>query len=222
MAFPTSPSNNQVHKEGQRAFVYDSTLGVWDQVRTPARTESNLSHTTTTGSFPSGITFPTGHVLQVTQGGIRSSITTAGTTNAQIVKGYTASITPKAANSNIYVQWSFMHCTTSSVTARSYIQRAIGSGNFSDLSDAMGVDAGGGDPGIGHAGGSASEAWMTNTQAGFYLDDPTYTLGDKISYRIGVRNENASDAITIGATIRDSTGYHPRNRSMLILFEVAG
>ena len=33
MAFPTSPSNNQVHKEGNRAFVYDSTLGVWDQVR---------------------------------------------------------------------------------------------------------------------------------------------------------------------------------------------
>jgi len=34
MAFPTSSlTNNQVHKEGNRAFVYDSTLGVWDQVR---------------------------------------------------------------------------------------------------------------------------------------------------------------------------------------------
>ena len=33
MAFPTSPSNNDVHKEGNRAFVYDSTLGVWDQVK---------------------------------------------------------------------------------------------------------------------------------------------------------------------------------------------
>ena len=35
MAFPTSPSNNQVHKETgqQRAFVYDSALGTWDQVR---------------------------------------------------------------------------------------------------------------------------------------------------------------------------------------------
>ena len=86
----------------------------------------------------------------------------------------------------------------------------------------LGVDAGGGDPAIGHAGGSTGEAWMMNAEAGFYLDTPTYTLGDKISYRIGVRNENASDAIIIGATHRDSTGYHPRNRSMLILFEVAG
>ena len=33
MAFPTSPSNNDVHKEGTRSFVYDSALGVWDQVR---------------------------------------------------------------------------------------------------------------------------------------------------------------------------------------------
>ena len=35
MAFPTSPSNNQVHKESgsNRTYVYDSTLGVWDQVK---------------------------------------------------------------------------------------------------------------------------------------------------------------------------------------------
>ena len=33
MAFPTSPSNNQVHKEGNRAFVYDSTSGTWDHLR---------------------------------------------------------------------------------------------------------------------------------------------------------------------------------------------
>jgi hypothetical protein len=33
MAFPASPSNNQVHKEGNRSFVYDSTLGVWDQIK---------------------------------------------------------------------------------------------------------------------------------------------------------------------------------------------
>ena len=34
MAFPTtSLANNQVHKEGNRAWVYDSTAGVWDQVK---------------------------------------------------------------------------------------------------------------------------------------------------------------------------------------------
>ena len=42
MAFPTSPSNNQVHKEGNRAFVYDSTLGTWDQVRETYRGENKI------------------------------------------------------------------------------------------------------------------------------------------------------------------------------------
>ena len=33
MAFPTSPSNNQVHKETNgKSYVWDSTLGVWDRL----------------------------------------------------------------------------------------------------------------------------------------------------------------------------------------------
>ena len=48
MAFPTSSlTNNQVHKEGNRAFVYDSALGVWDQVRETDRTENKIVSGTT-------------------------------------------------------------------------------------------------------------------------------------------------------------------------------
>ena len=62
MEFPTSGlTNNQVHKEGNRAFVYDSTLGVWDQVRETDRTENKIQ----SGTIGSGVTFPSGHVLQV-------------------------------------------------------------------------------------------------------------------------------------------------------------
>ena len=43
MAFPTSGlTNNLVHKEGNRAFVYDSALGVWDQVREADRAETKI------------------------------------------------------------------------------------------------------------------------------------------------------------------------------------
>jgi len=42
MAFPTNPSNNDVHKEGNRAFVYDSTLGTWDQIRETDRGENKI------------------------------------------------------------------------------------------------------------------------------------------------------------------------------------
>ena len=67
MAIPTSSlTNNQVHKEGNRAFVYDSALGVWDQVRETDRTENKIL----SGEIDSQIltltntTFPAGHILR--------------------------------------------------------------------------------------------------------------------------------------------------------------
>ena len=70
MAFPTSPSNNQVHKEGNRAFVYDSALGTWDQVReTNSDSVSSLFHGTQnkmwSGEIDNEVTFPSGHVTNV-------------------------------------------------------------------------------------------------------------------------------------------------------------
>ena len=62
MAFPTSPSNNQVHKEGNRSFVYDSTAGVWDQVKEPARTEV---HGVQGGAIDPSVKFPPGHMCEV-------------------------------------------------------------------------------------------------------------------------------------------------------------
>ena len=61
MAFPTSPSNNQVHKEGNRSFVYDSTLGTWDQVRETNRT-ARSSHPLIEEAGE--VTFPSGHMVQ--------------------------------------------------------------------------------------------------------------------------------------------------------------
>ena len=61
MAFPTSSlTNNQVHKEGNRAFVYDSALGVWDQVRETDRTENKILQ----GEIGGEVTFPAGHIIQ--------------------------------------------------------------------------------------------------------------------------------------------------------------
>ena len=80
MALPTSPSNNQVHKEGNRAFVYDSTLGVWDQVKEQEKTSFDMSLSQNWGEVSSNVSFPTGHVLQfkhnfATQQDITSSAT---------------------------------------------------------------------------------------------------------------------------------------------------
>ena len=71
MAFPTSGlSNNQVHKEGNRAWVYDSTLGTWDQVKETDRTENKIL----SGELGSGVTFPAGHVVNTTFKGCSANL----------------------------------------------------------------------------------------------------------------------------------------------------
>ena len=97
MAFPTSSlTNNQVHKEGNRSFVYDSALGVWDQVKETSRG----------GDMGSGSNFPIGHVRQIVQGPISDSSVATSSTNAtgSTVASYTqASIENVQAGNNIWV-----------------------------------------------------------------------------------------------------------------------
>ena len=73
MAFPTSPSNNQVHKEGNRAWVYDSALGVWDQVADNDAEADNIA-----GTLGNQITFPSGMPIKI------QSKTYTGTSSAPI------------------------------------------------------------------------------------------------------------------------------------------
>ena len=86
MAFPTTGlSDNQVHKEGNRAFVYDSTLGTWDQVKDAGFSdigqptlEKVLGNDTV---LESSALFPAGHYTKQTQyqaGAGATTQTTAG------------------------------------------------------------------------------------------------------------------------------------------------
>ena len=102
MAFPTSSlTNNQVHKEGNRAFVYDSTLGTWDQIRETERTE----HKILSGEIGSSVTFPFGHVLQVksTSMGDRLNIADTDPDSWQDIAGLSVQITPSSSSNKILV-----------------------------------------------------------------------------------------------------------------------
>ena len=112
MAFPTSSlTNNQVHKEGNRAFVYDSALGVWDQVRETDRTENKiLSGEISGGTIGSGVALPVGSVVQVVefQGtGASHNHTTSGSWVSVGGGGFKPSITITAGN-KIAFSGSFM------------------------------------------------------------------------------------------------------------------
>ena len=83
MAFPTgSIANNTVYKIGNRAWVYNLALGVWDQVADNDTDASNLSGTLGAGVNMSGVTFPAGHIIKITSHSSAASIDMSSNTEA--------------------------------------------------------------------------------------------------------------------------------------------
>jgi hypothetical protein len=100
MAFPTSSlTNNQVHKEGNRAFVYDSTLGVWDQVRETDRTENKILSGTIGNTDIA--TFPAGHIVKINA--FHDDTETAVSGGGTGVEILDINFTAKASNSAYYL-----------------------------------------------------------------------------------------------------------------------
>lgn len=164
---------------------------------------------------------PTGHIIQVVQTVKNNTFIGANNTNEQLITGYHCAITPKNTGSKILINYSFDTSAYQTLTARSYMERDIGGAGYSKLTGIMGADPGGsaGDPSLSHAGTYTN--WMMYKHAGMYLDSPSYSLGNTITYRIGIQSESSIYPVYVGTTQRDSTNFHPRTASILILMEVA-
>ena len=166
--------------------------------------------------------FPTGHVIQTVQAIKNEAEVLPANTSENLISNWTLIVTPHKAGSKILMYYSFDTCWSTTLTARSYMERSVDSGStFAKLTGAMGDDPGGsaGDPSLTF--GGAHSNWKLEKHAGFYLDTPSYTLGASVQYRIGCQSESSSPGIHIGKTHRDSTGYHPRTASVMIGMEIA-
>lgn len=167
---------------------------------------------------------PSRHIVKIEQTVKNSRFVSVVNNNEQPITDFNCSITPSFANSKILVQYSFDTSAASTMTAYSYIERKIGTGAYGKLSGMMGAATGttNNSPALSHAGTYIN--WMCYKHAGMYQDTPSYTLGEAIEYRIGVRSESTGSngiAIYVGSTQRDNSIYHPRTASILILMEVA-
>ena len=116
MAFPASPSNNQVHKEGNRAFVYDSALGVWDQVRETDRPQIPLGPKEADYRNLTNVKYPDGQVLQV-QSSSKNDVWTTSSTSFTNITGsdqydtgstWAVRITPSSQYSKILITVSIL------------------------------------------------------------------------------------------------------------------
>ena len=173
-------------------------------------------------TFASG-DFPEGHIIQVVQTVKTDRFVGAGNTDEQLITGFNRSITPEKTGSKILINYTFDTSAYSGLTARSYMERDIASAGYVKLTGVMGDDPGGslGDPSLSHAGIPANSPWYLNRVSGMFLDSPTYNDADTITYRIGVQSEDSSNPVYVGSTFRDSSQYHPRTASVLILMEIA-
>jgi len=103
MAFPTtSLVNNQVHKEGNRAWVYDSTAGVWDQVKEV----DNPSNDIYVGTLGLAVTYPSGHIIQVVNSTFAGITTISNTSTANI---FNCDIVTHKTGSNFFVATNLSH-----------------------------------------------------------------------------------------------------------------
>ena len=199
MAFPASPSNNQVHKEGNRSFVYDSTLGTWDQV---PETDSLYKESgggvlgnINAGTLGSGVTFPAGHIVQTSAqitANTRTSINVGN--NSWVDTVVTGTFKPIFADSDVivhtwYVIW--INNTSGDGGAMSRFKRVTGGVTTYPSSLAVAEATSSNGTRYMHIGG-ATVAYVENFGTWHSLIDQPATNSD-IHYTLQCAEYNAED-----------------------------
>jgi hypothetical protein len=146
-----------------------------------------------------------GKLLQVVSHQLPSTFTSTSTSHTDVT-GYSKAITPTAASSKIKVTFSFdadIDNTTNNTSVGIFIvARQIASGSFSDIA------------GIILGANSVGQGNYYTSSAVIYLDSPSYTLGNAITYKMHVQ------LLSSGATISVSNSNYPRT-STITLEEIA-
>jgi hypothetical protein len=136
MAFPASPSDNQVHKTGDRTFVYDSTLGVWDQVKEANPQETGSITNTTlgsgiTGTLGSGVTLPAGHIIQTITNYNTGSLASTSSTTASFGMTSSASAITITSGNHVLVTMQVNIYSGGNYGGFVWMCRGVGPGNSS-------------------------------------------------------------------------------------------
>lgn len=223
MAFPTSPSNNQIHEEtgSNRTYVYDSAIGVWDQVK--GKTDVDGSHIT--GAIKDDVDFPAGHIIKI----YSKTMTGAhgvGTSGAWVTvgAGHANSFTfnlepPKTSASQYYIMCNVMASNHSSNTldfrlldgAGNNIVRADVAGNRNRMFI-----------GMGHQSTGNGSIYEIRNCVGHYLWAPG-TSAAQTDIRLQCTNNNNATQYFINRSYSDNDAdWQSRSVSTMTIMEIAG
>jgi len=227
MAFPTSPSNNQVHSEGNRKWVWDSASSTWDQVGESAGVQSPYNH------LP-------GSVVQVTRGfnGDASTATlsdlghsaTPVTALTEFVYG---DITPHYYDSKILVMWNVrFSCGGADFHAINLVGEIFDPGSLGRRRIVAANQSGNNRYRSTYAGqmreNHNANDYALNSVSDQWLDDPRESMnfvgnGQKLRYTVVIGRYTAGGTVYINRTIthRDhADGYDGCNTCTMTLMEV--
>lgn len=170
------------------------------------------------GAITSGA-LPAGSILQVVQT-VKRDVTSTTATSYEDISGMSRTITPVAADSNILVQAMVTLGADGTYAANSYIQLVRGStaifsgtetGRIQTTISMMAYGTGSG----------ADFHYSTLTEPITFLDDPTYTLGDELTYKLQWADSSSSSTLYLNRSAASDNSARPSAVSSIILMEVA-
>ena len=218
------------------AFIIDGTTGIATvdgSVSAPSQrgqdTNSGISYAADTIKFStngvermaitnSGVTgtgIGAGKILQVVSTTYQDQ-TTFNSETPTIISGMTRTIQPIAANSKIFIDVD-VNCSISQDGFTSYIYLYRGG---SVISGATGNNAPTTTQAKAFKSVRAYANNVPNTMSGTYLDTPSYTLGDTLTYQVYFSQEGGSTAYINYMGTNSNVAYYPKVVSTLTLFEV--
>ena len=173
---------------------------------------------TVTGTLGSGITFPAGSVIGVESTTKRDTWSVSNVSTPNAVTGLNVTITPKQTGSKIFCIADFgLSNNTGTGSSLAYIQRKVASGSYATI----GVGTGASNRPSVHAYMMPTDVREVDMVTLQYLDSPSYTSGQIITYTVSVSTQSSTTAY-IGRTGSDvDVAYVGRMSSHITVMEVA-
>jgi len=188
MAFPASPSDNQVHKEGNRSYVYDSTLGTWDHISEFDNLPPNAGGTLETdpktilgNQFVRTSTHYPSTIVMTTNGGAALSKGTAGNQTENLWhQGGNAHDTAGAGNIPIF-GWKI---NNGAYATESVLTWDYGVGNEKYISEISWYQQDGG--------GNSTAQWLEGSNDNFSTNNQIYNWGVMVNAGMNIFKSNTA------------------------------
>ena len=162
----------------------------------------------------------TGKILKIENFAYTSTASTTSSSDSYVASPVTCTITPSAASSKIYLAYSIIIGPGNGYRSGAAVYRDINSGGFSQLAG-LRHDVNGSNQRLSNITNGANQ-WTPQTVSNTYVDSPSYSLGNTISYKLYLWSESNGTLWINRISANDSThASYGVGVSTMTLMEIA-